>query len=225
MSDDWAPDEEIAVDRDDEGQVQGSKQRGRPPRSAGARKSAEAKKKAQQAAQKGEKGKSKRGGKKEGAGRKGTKGNRECQGCFKFFPPYTFPKGSMFEPKCKRARDNMFNSAKNNGEMDWFEEQMSSAGKRKDLFVRYDKLCPEDSTKKRKPCNILKLKQLCRTVNAVRNNKHGVMMWIGRFTHWIGKYKHRNKHTDKKTKQDKQTNKQATSGKVQNGGAARRLLT
>ena len=142
----------------------------------------------------------------------------------------------MFEPKCKRARDNMFNSAKNNGEMDWFEEQITSSGKRKELFVRYDKLCPEDSTKKRKPCNILKLKPLCRTVNAVRNKKHGVMMWIGRFTHWIGKYKHRNKHTETTTKQGKQTNKQpqarsrmeawtATKPSWTLRGAARRLLT
>ena len=108
----------------------------------------------------------------------------------RYFDAVVFPKGSAFCPVDKKARDNLYNSAKAQGELDWYQLQMDSQDKRKTLLEAYHKMCPEIfSEKKRKAVCMLTLKVSVTTETIIDRSRLGEMMWIGHFVSWAAKPK------------------------------------
>eukprot|EP00971_Amphidinium_carterae_P005308 105979-Amphidinium_carterae.1 len=101
---------------------------------------------------KGSKGKGRGAGRKRGDGsEKGTKSDRQCQGCMKWFPADLFPPGSIYCGEDKKARDALYRAAVGEGEVTWFNEQMQDPSARRRLFAEYHLRCPAPAGGGRKP--------------------------------------------------------------------------
>ena len=58
----------------------------------------------------------------------GVKGQKQCQGCFKYFRIEEFPPGSVYCSKDKKAINNLTRAAQAQGQTTWFTEQLAEAG-------------------------------------------------------------------------------------------------
>ena len=135
----------------------------------------------------------KKGGQRSNAGRsKGSgkgidktaikKGLRQCQGCFQWCPVNDFPLGSVYCAKDKKAIQNLRNMAIRDSELDWYDDALAHAHKRKALLKKYHRMVGSTGDKKRiKLPSILTLKEGIENSSEVEKNSHGEMMWKGAY--------------------------------------------
>jgi hypothetical protein len=78
-------------------------------------------------------------------GSKGTGGKvqKQCRGCWKMFPADIFPCGSEFCWSDKRALDNIYKAAKNQCQLDWWNQNRFDDNKRTILLDSYREKHPE----------------------------------------------------------------------------------
>ena len=143
------------------------------------------------------KGASKPGGK-AAAKAKSRKGKRQCQGCFKWFDVNAFAAGSIFCPADKKGRDNLYNQAKRQDQLEWFNSQMAIVDKRKKLLSKYHELCPRRETGKRPPMpDILTFKELFESSSEMHRGSEGKMMSMREYLHFKMKPKNGGWSADK----------------------------
>ena len=100
------------------------------------------------------------------------------------FPITDFALGCNYCPKDKKAYNNLYNAAKKQKEMPWFEEQMADPKKRKALFKAYHARCPEKASKKRETFYIAQYREEIRLTESHIHDEIGRMMNIAAYTDW-----------------------------------------
>ena len=102
---------------------------------------------------------------------------RDCQGCFRWFAVAQFPYGTIYCAEDKKAIGNLYNAAKRQGQLDWYQKEISTKAGIKRLVNNYHDQCPEPKVgKSRKSFSISVYREVTRTQHAVILDDCGELM-------------------------------------------------